>query len=157
MYLVMQETEAQSHTVCLIKRWDAEKKKSLHAWVRNRRRKTSKRGKDTKKRKKIVSQSGKGTACMRHAMRSTDKHLFNLDRGKSASIPWLACDSCYVWRPNFTTWILALLVVGGRETESEWMKGRDRKVRLTSCCWTVGDKVKEKEKEKDVDKKENET
>lgn len=72
----------------------------------------------------------------------------------------MASDSCYVRDPISSyifSRILALLPVSGRETESEWMKDRDRKVGLRARCWTVGEKVKEKEKEKDVDKKENET
>lgn len=53
--------------------------------------------------------------------------------------------------PCIFSCIFAFLPVCGRETESEWVKERDRNVGPSSCCGTVGEKVKEKDK--DVDKK----
>lgn len=50
--------------------------------------------------------------------------------------------------PCFLPWILALLPVSGRESESEGMKDTDWKVRLGACCWTAGKRVKEKKKKR---------
>lgn len=120
MYLVMRENRGTSiyglfnkevrgwKTICMCEGGSEDKKKVKRNPVRERR--------------------GKSTACTGHAMRSTDKHLCNLGRGKSASIPWMACDSCYVQRPNFTLYLLLNFspATCQWERKRKWMNERKR-------------------------------
>lgn len=163
MYLVMKETRGTAIYSLLNKEVRWWKTICMREWGRGRRKNVKERGEDKKKRwKEILSERGEGRA--QHAWAALWDQLTNIS-ATSAEANQLPSPerpvTVVMYRdpisPYIYSWILALLPVSGRETESEWMKERDRKVRLRACCWTVGEKVKEKEKEKDVDKKENET
>lgn len=92
----------------------------------------------------------KRTACMGHTMRSADKHPCSTSRGKSLSIPWIACDRCYgdPISPYIFCWILTIQPVSGRDTESEWMKERDRQVGLVLQLnsWRESERIRERER-----------
>lgn len=160
MYLVMQEAEEQPYKGCSRKRWEAEKQ---YARVSEE----EELGKIVKERwgqKKGEEKFCWGEGGAQHAWAALWDQLTKIsatsaEANQHPSPEWPVTVVMYrePISPYIFSWILALLPVSGRERESEWMKERDRKVRLRACCWTVGEKSKEKEKKKDVDKKENET
>lgn len=162
MYLVTEETETYPYTVCLIKRKKNKKTPIIkHVWVRKEIRK--KMCQRTKKRQKEILSGGGGE---RRAQRALWDQLTNISptlagANQHLSPEWpevvvMYRDPISSYR-GFFSWILAVLPVSGRDTESGWMKEDDGEVGLRVHGWTVGEKVKEKEKEKDVDKRENET
>lgn len=104
-------------------------KKLLHVWVRNRRRKTSKDCKDKKGEIKFCHREWRA----QHARATLWDQLPNISSTLTEANQHPSPDqpvTVVMYRdpisPYIFSWILALVLVGGRETESEWMKGREK-------------------------------
>lgn len=133
------------------------KKHNQHVWVRKRRRQNVEQRWGQKKRwKKFSQRAQRAWAALWDQLTNISATFAEANQHPPSEWPVTVVMYRDTISPYILSWILALLPVGGRETENEWVKERDREVRPKACCWAVGVKVKEKEKEKDVDKKENE-